>query len=128
MQNHTLCLTMALLLVAACASQTAVSNEAPSGTWSGDYGFDSGRREPIRVDLRWEDANLRGAVQAGPRSLPIAKASFKAETGAITLEFDAEGNGGRTVHYVIDGKVNGNTMSGTWSHDDERGDFHVTKQ
>jgi len=44
------------------------------------------------------------------------------------MEFDAEGNRGRTVHYIIDGKVNGNTMTGTWTHDDEKGDFSVTKQ
>jgi len=44
------------------------------------------------------------------------------------MEFDAEGNRGRTVHYIIDGKVNGNTMTGTWAHDDEKGDFRVTKE
>ena len=44
------------------------------------------------------------------------------------MEFDAEGNGGRTVHYVIDGKVDGDTMTGTWTHDDQRGDFRVMKE
>jgi hypothetical protein len=88
----------------------------------------SGRGDPISVDLRWEDTSLRGVVHAGPRSLPLTKATFIPETGTISLEFDAEGNGGRTVHYVINGRVSGSTMSGTWTHDDQHGDFRVTKQ
>jgi hypothetical protein len=90
--------------------------------------MDAGRREPISVELRWEDANLHGTVQAGPRSFPMTKASFKPDTGAISIEFDAEGNRGQKVHYVIDGKVSGNSMSGTWSHDDQHGDFKVMKE
>jgi hypothetical protein len=120
--------TITLLLLSACKPQPAVSNQAPGGTWSGEYSLGPDRRESISVNLRWEDGNLRGIVNAGPRSLPLTKASFTAETGAISMEFDAEGNRGRTVHYIIDGKVNGNTMTGTWTHDDEKGDFRVTKE
>jgi 2-oxoglutarate dehydrogenase E2 component (dihydrolipoamide succinyltransferase) len=29
---------------------------------------------------------------------------------------------------VIDGKVDGNAMTGSWKHDDQNGDFKVTKQ
>ena len=119
-----------LLTLAGCASQPsqpAVSEDAPSGTWSGDYDV-SGRRESISVDLRWEDAKLQGIVKSGFRSLPITEVAFDRDTGAIMIKFDAEGPGGRTVHYVVDGKVTGNTMTGTWSHDDQRGDFKVTKE
>ena len=127
--NKTRSILLALLLVSACSSAPApTSNKAPAGMWSGEYGLNPDRREPIGVDLRWEDTSLKGVVHAGPRSLPITKATFAEDTGAITLEFDAEGNTGRAVHYVIDGKVSGNTMAGTWSHDDQHGDFRVTKQ
>ena len=100
----------------------------PSGKWAGDYGPDADRRDPITVELRWEDKDLRGVVQAGNRTIPISKASFKPENRNIIMEFDAQGNGGQTVHYLIEGKVEGKTMSGTWSHDAQRGDFKVTKQ
>jgi hypothetical protein len=121
---------IALILLSACAPQPTASpsSQPPSGTWSGDYALEADRREPIGVDLRWEGENLRGAVRSGPRSLPLTKATFKPETGAISMEFDAEGNGGRTVHYVIDGKVSGDMMTGTWTHDDQHGDFRVTRQ
>ena len=116
------------LLLAACASKTAGSTATPSGTWSGDYGPDAERREPVKLELRWQESNLRGVIQAGVRELPVTKASFKPETGAIMMEFDAQGNNGQTVHYVIEGKVEGNAMSGTWNHDNQRGDFRLTKR
>jgi hypothetical protein len=121
-------LLLSFFVFTACTAKPVVSSQAPSGSWSGDYEVASERREAIGVDLRWEGSNLRGVVHAGARSLPLTKASYQSDSGAISMEFDAEGNGGRAVHYVIDGKVSGNTMSGTWTHDDQHGDFRVTKQ
>lgn len=128
MKYQIICLIAGLALLSACAPRTAeLSTAPPSGTWSGDYGADADRRDPVTLDLRWDKTTLRGTVHAGPRSLDVSQALFKPETGAISIQFDAQGNG-RTVHYVIDGKVDGNRMSGTWSHDGQQGDFRVTKQ
>ena len=127
MKRH-LFLLAVLLLVTACASKLAPSTDPPSGSWLGDYGPDAERREQVRLDLKWEDSNLRGVVRAGFRDLPVSKVSFKPETGAITMEFDAQGNNGQTVHYVIEGTVKGDAMTGTWSHDSQRGDFRLTKR
>ena len=126
--NKALAITIVLLLLSTCAAPPAAPKDAPSGKWSGTYELASDRNEPIGVDLRWESTNLVGTVRAGARSMPVTKASFTPETGAITMEFDAEGNGGRTIHYTINGKVTGNAMTGTWTHDDQHGDFRVTKQ
>jgi hypothetical protein len=60
--------------------------------------------------------------------LRVSQATFNPDSGAITIEFDTQGNGGQIVHYVIDGKVAGNVMAGTWTHDSLHGDFKVTKQ
>jgi hypothetical protein len=117
-----------LLSLAACASKPAVSATPPGGTWSGDYGPDAERREPITLNLRWEDENLRGVVHAGPQSIDLTKVSFKADSGIITMEFDAQGNYGQKVHYVIDGKVEGDSMRGTWSHDNQQGDFRLRRK
>jgi hypothetical protein len=118
---------LVLLLLSACASKPAASAGPPSGTWSGDYGPDADRRDPVKLDLRWEDTTLRGTVHAGTRLLDLTKASFKQDTGAVTLEFDAEANG-RAIHYMVEGKVEGDKMAGTWSHDGMKGDFRMTKQ
>jgi hypothetical protein len=131
---HRLLVVIMLSLLAACSSGPAASNDSagspttPAGSWSGDYGSSSIQREPIRVDLKWEEPNLTGVVYAGPRSLPLKKASFKPETGAIRMELETQGNRGQIVHYTIQGKISGNVMSGTWTHDDLSGDFKVTRR
>jgi hypothetical protein len=43
------------------------------------------------------------------------------------MEADATGRRG-SVHYTIDGKLEGDTMTGSWSHDDRKGDFKITKK
>ena len=129
MVRNGICLAITLLLLlGACTSKSAVSQDPLSGTWEGDYGPDPDHRESISLDLRWEGTNLRGIVHSGPRSIQLSKASFKPETDAITMEFDTQGNNGQTVHYIIEGKVDGKSIKGSWSHDAQRGDFHVTKQ
>ena len=35
---------------------------------------------------------------------------------------------GQKVTYVIDAKLAGNSMSGSWNHDNSKGDFKLTKQ
>ena len=32
------------------------------------------------------------------------------------------------IHYVIDGKVEKGTMTGSWTHDNRKGDFKITKK
>jgi hypothetical protein len=128
MRRAGVCFFVVLLLLAACSAKPAASSDSPGGTWSGDYGVNSSQRDPIRVDLRWEDAKLSGVVFAGPRSLPLTQASFKPDSGAISMEFETQGNSGQTIHYTIEGKISGNVMSGTWNHDSQRGDFRVTRQ
>src|SRR6187401_3549788 len=101
------------LLLASCTSKPVPAAEAPpSGRWSGDYGPDAARRESVALDLRWEGTNLNGSVKVGVRSIPLTKVAFTPATGAITLEFDAQGAEGQPVHYVIDGKIEGDKMTG----------------
>ncbi len=122
-----------LMILVSCAAPAppaapAVAGNPPAGSWSGDYGPDADRRERISVELRWEGSDLRGVVHTGARDLEITKASFRPEAGAITMEFDAQGNNGQLVQYVIEGKVDGNAMTGSWHHDAQSGDFRVTRE
>jgi len=129
MKFHT-SFVLIVLLLSSCASRPAApaADAPPSGRWSGDYGPDAVRRESVALDLRWEGNNLNGSVKVGVRSIPLTKATFIPATRAITLEFDAQGTEGQPVHYVIDGKIDGNMMIGEWHHDDASGDFRVTKE
>ena len=124
----TSCLAVLLLLLSACGGSTPACPERSDRDMVRRLWTWLERRRLISVDLRWENDSLHGVVHAGVRTIPLVKASFKRDTNDLTMEFDAEGNRGRTVHYVIEGKLSGNAISGTWTHDDEQGDFKVTKQ
>jgi hypothetical protein len=129
------------LIFSACASEptpapaTEPAAAAPvdaaadplSGTWTGDWGPNANDRNPVTLELKWDGTNLTGTVNPGPDAIPLTKAAYAKETSMITMEADAKTRGGATVHYTIEGKVDGKMMSGSWSHDDKKGDFKLTK-
>jgi len=125
----------ALLVLGACSSEPAkapepTAKEAPatpaatpdasadplSGTWKGDWGPSASHRNPVTVELKWDGTALSGTVNPGPDAVPLTKGSFNKDTGAVTMEADAKGHDGKAVHYTIEGKVDGTTMSGSWNH------------
>jgi hypothetical protein len=101
-----------------------------SGTWTGDWGPSPGDRNDVTLVLKWDGKALTGNVTAGTNvtaPIPLSKTTFDPKTGAIHMEADAMSRG-RAVHYVIDGKVEKNTMTGSWNHDNRKGDFKLTKK
>jgi hypothetical protein len=99
-----------------------------SGTWTGDWGPTPTHRNQVSVELKWDGKNLTGTVNPGPNAVEIKKATFDSQTNAIHFEADAASRRGGTFHYTIDGKVEGNNMSGSWGHDNSKGDFKLTKK
>ena len=132
------CLIATLSVLSACAPEPAPTAEPepapaaepaaaaepgdPSGTWAGDWGPSSSDRNDITLELAWDGMSLTGMIGAGTEAIEIANATFDPETGAITMEFDGGG-----FHYTIEGQVDANSMTGSWSHDDRAGDFSVTR-
>jgi hypothetical protein len=101
-----------------------------SGTWSGDWGPNANDRNTVNVDLKLNGKNVTGTVHSINYTRPdvmISKGSYDPAAGTIHLEADASGRGG-SVHYVIDGKMTGGTMSGSWNHGASKGDFKLTKK
>ena len=135
-----LCLAATLLLFSACSGEPAAptaaetpgapapSAEALTGMWSGDWGPNERDRNDVTLELKWDGTALTGTVNPGPQAIQLTSASYAADTGMVKMEADATGYGGAAVHYVIEGKVEGTSMSGSWSHDDRKGDFKITKQ
>jgi hypothetical protein len=119
----------ALMAAASCAApEPAPSADDPvGGVWDGDWGMEGGRRDRVSLELRWEDGKLQGTVNPGRNGLDLTRAAFDKATGAITMEFDAYDDG-RPVHFTIDGKVEGTVMAGTWTRNDQKGDFRVTRE
>jgi hypothetical protein len=125
---------LVFLSLIACLSILAsafAQGDPVSGTWSGDWGPSPNDRNDVTLSLKWDGKALSGNVTGGTNvsgSIPLQKTTFDPKTGAIHMEADAKGRGGQTIHYVIDGKVEKNTMTGSWNHDNRKGDFKITKK
>jgi hypothetical protein len=116
-----------LALCLAYAASALAQGDPLSGTWKGDWGPSPGDRNQVTVELKWDGKALTGTVNPGPDAVALQKATFDSKTNAVHFEADAKGRSGNAIHYVIDGKVDGKTMTGTWSHDARKGDFKITK-
>jgi hypothetical protein len=115
-----------LVIVASLLAQA----DAISGTWTGDWGPSPNDRNDVTLQLKWDGKALTGNITGGTNvSSPIAiqKTTFDPKTGAVHMEADASSRG-RTVHYVVEGKVDKGSMTGSWNHDNRKGDFKLTKK
>src|SRR6266850_5051948 len=119
-------LGLVCLVSLAIAASVFAQGDPLSGTWTGDWGPSPGDRNPVTVQLKWDGKALTGTVNPGSDAITLQKSTFDAKTGAIHMEADAK-RGPTTIHYVIDGKVDKGAMSGSWNHDNRKGDLKITK-
>ncbi len=122
---YCLCLAVCLLFTLSVFAQ---GGDPLSGTWAGDWGPSANDRNQVTVELKWDGSTLKGTVNPGANAVELKNATFDAKTGAVHFEADAKNRRGDPIHYVIDGKVAQGTMSGSWGHDNRKGDFKITKQ
>ena len=124
---HLVCLAVCLVITGSAFAQKS-GPDPLSGTWMGDWGPSKEDRNQVTVEFKWDGKNLTGTVNPGPSAVEVQKATFDTKTGVIHFEADAKNRRGNTIHYVIDGKVDKGTMTGSWSHDNRKGDFKITKK
>lgn len=102
----------------------------------GEFGNGYFDRNTITLELKWDGKKLAGTIKPGSPTgrmyrsftpFPIEKPLFDPKSGAIKFEALFEP---RDRSYIIEGKVNGDTMSGTWNRPTESrsGDFKLTHQ
>jgi hypothetical protein len=124
------CLAVTIPVVA--QQRAAASADPLSGTWTGDWGPNANDRNQVSVELKWDGKALSGTVKSIQPSRPdvmLQKSTYTAATNAVHMEAEsANPRGGGTVHFIIDGKLSGNTMTGSWNHDSTKGDFKLTKK
>jgi hypothetical protein len=125
---HSLALVVSILVAASAFALQSSGNDPLSGTWVGDWGPSASDRNPVTVELKLDGKNLTGTVNPGENAVQLKNSTYDSSSKAVHFEADAKGRGGKDLHYVIDGKVDGSTMSGTWTHDNRKGDFKITKK
>lgn len=130
MRGKTLCLICLFLCSVVAASTAAGLRVADplSGTWTGDWGPSASDRNPVTVELKWDGKALTGTVNPGPNAVALQKCTFDPKSGAVHMEADTKSRRGADIHYVIEGKVENATMTGSWNHDNRKGDFKITKK
>ena len=99
-----------------------------TGTWTGDWGPSATHRNPVTVDLKWDGKALTGVVKTtGRPDVPLSNSTFDAKTGAVKMEAEAT-NRGATAKYVIEGTLDGANLTGSWNHDNTKGDFKLANK
>jgi hypothetical protein len=122
-------LLLALLIAAPALAQFG---HPLKGTWSGDWGPTKENRTHILLELNWDGKAVTGTINPGAKAVTLTKADFDAPNWTVHMEADGKDAAGKTVHYVIDGKVTNigsqnRVLTGTWTQGGVKGDFKLTR-
>lgn len=122
------CIAIALPIIA--QQKSAAPADPLSGTWTGDWGPNAADRNQVTVDLKYDGKAVTGVVKTANRpEVALSKATYDAATQTVKMEAEAKNpRSGAAVKYMIDAKVAGTSMSGSWNHDAVKGDFKLTKK
>jgi len=118
-------LLFALLAVPTRAALAQQSADPLSGTWKGDWGPSPTDRNAVILELKWNGKTLTGTVNPGPEAIAIEKASFDPKTMKIHLEATKTSP---NFVYAVDGVVEKDKMTGSWSRPNRKGDFQLTRE
>ena len=121
-----ICLLTCLIAIPALA----VQSDPLSGTWAGDWGPNASDRNQVSVDLKWDGKALTGVVKTANRpEVALGASTYDAATRTVKRQAEAKNpRSGQAVKYVIEGKLEGTSMTGSWTHDNTKGDFKLTKK
>jgi hypothetical protein len=121
------CLLVCFAMLGSAFAQTP-GNDPLTGKWTGDWGPNASDRNGVTVELKWDGKQVTGTVNSfNAEPVSIQKGTFDPKTGGFHMEADAK-RGAQTIHYIVNGKLDKNVMSGSWDHDNRKGDFKITKQ
>jgi len=111
---------LVLVTVAAAIAQDAETKDPVTGKWGSDgltfldLKFDG--KSSVSGTTVWRDGSYehRAAIRSG---------SFEATTSLLKLEGEAKRPDGMVVAYAIEGKIQGDTVAGTYKFGDDGGEF-----
>ena len=127
-----------LLLVAPIFAQMGYPLK---GSWSGDWWLKKGEENHLLLDFDWDGKTLTGVLNPGTDNVVLQKLSLEPPTGGVEgaidpwnlhFEADVKDTSGRTVHYVVDGKLQNigayrKFVTGTWTAGNQKGEFRIVR-
>ena len=141
MQSRTVrvaCLLICLSLVAPAFAQMGYPLK---GSWSGDWWVQKGKENHVLLDFDWDGKTLTGVFNPGTDNVTLEKLTLEPPTGGVAgamdpwmlhFEADVKDASGRTVHHVVDGKLQNigayrKFVTGTWTAGTQKGEFKVVR-
>jgi len=128
-------LALFILLASLVTATAAFAQEGHplKGSWIGDWGPNRNDRNPITIVMDWDGKQVTGVANPGPGAIQIQRATLDPKGWLVHFEIDARNAAGQPVHYVVDGKIENlglynRSIVGSWSHDNVKGDFKITRQ
>jgi hypothetical protein len=110
------------------------------GSWSGDWWLKKGEENHILLEFDWDGKTLTGILNPGTDNVVLQKLSLDPPTGVeramdpwiLHFEADVKEPSGRTVHHVVDGKLQNlgayrKFVTGTWAAGSEKGEFRIVR-
>jgi len=111
------------------------------GSWSGDWWLKKGEENHLLLDFDWDGKTLTGVLNPGTDNVVLQKLSLEPPTGGVEgaidpwnlhFEADVKDTSGRTVHYVVDGKLQNigayrKFVTGTWMAGNQKGEFRIVR-
>ena len=126
-----MCLLASLMVALPLFAGQGNSADPLTGTWTGDWGPSAQDRNQVSVELKWDGKQLTGVVKSTRPARPdvtLSNSTFDPATQTVKMEAEARNpRSGQSVKYTIEGKLSGDTMSGSWNHDSSKGDFTLKK-
>jgi hypothetical protein len=121
-----ICLLACLVAIPVLARQA----DPLSGTWAGDWGPSAQDRNQVTVDLKLSGKTVTGVVKTANRAeVALSNSTYDAATRTVKMQAEAKNpRSGESIKYVIEGKLEGTSMTGSWNHDNRKGDFKLTKK
>ena len=127
-----------LLLVAPIFAQMGYPLK---GSWSGDWWLKKGEENHLLLDFDWDGKTLTGVLNPGTDNVVLQKLSLEPPIGGVeraidpwNLHFEADVTdaSGRTIHYVVDGKLQNigayrKFVTGTWMAGNQKGEFRLVR-
>ena len=128
--KHIFCVIAILGVLTSCGSSSdaPASTDPVSGEWVGQWGPSPSRQTAVTLELKWDGSTLTGAVNPGSDAIPLSKAIFDPQSQSVAMELDGPNPDREMVHYVIKGKIEGTTMTGTFDRDGDAGTFQLQKR
>lgn len=122
MKLRSLLIVCFVLLSAVSITAQSGGADPVSGTWKLDNGTGG-------LELKFDGKGaVSGIVNPGsPNTGEIKTGTFDPKTGALKLEGDAKGADGAMHHFVIEGKIDQSTITGSVAFDNQKLEVKLTK-